>query len=120
MRNVNLSCMAVGILFAAAIAGCASGPSFNESSEAPKSAIRAAEEVGANKLPSASLYLQLAKEELERARVLAADGEKEQAASLLTRAEADAELAITLSQEQFEKEESAKALSRVRQLRDDN
>jgi regulator of protease activity HflC (stomatin/prohibitin superfamily) len=120
MRNVNRLYKAVVILLAATIAGCASGPSFIKSSEAPKSAIRAAEEVGANKLPNASLYLQLAKEELEGARVLAKEGNKEQAVSLLTRAEADAELAITLSQEQSEKEESTKALERARQLRNDN
>jgi regulator of protease activity HflC (stomatin/prohibitin superfamily) len=120
MRQVNLAVMAVSFALAAAIAGCASGPSFNQSSEASKSAIRAAEEVGSSKLPSATFYLQLAKEELERAKVLAAEGEKEQAASMLTRAEADAELAITLSHEQAEKSEAAKAIERVRQLRDEN
>ncbi len=117
MRDVN---MAICFLLAVMISGCASGPSFNKSSEASKSAIRAAEEVGATKLPSASLYLQLAKEELERAKGLAAEGEKEQAASLLTRAEADAELAITLSHEQAEKTEAENAIERVRQLRKDN
>lgn len=120
MRHVNMAVMAVSFLLAAAIAGCASDPSFNQSSEASKSAIRAAEEGGATKLPSASLYLQLAKEELERAKGLAAEGKKEEAASLLTRAEADAELAITLSHEQAEKTEAAKAVERVRQLRNDN
>ena len=73
--------MAVCILLTAAVAGCASGPAFNHSSAASKSAIRAADEVGAGELPSAALYLQLAKEELERARVLAEKGEKEQAVS---------------------------------------
>jgi basic membrane lipoprotein Med (substrate-binding protein (PBP1-ABC) superfamily) len=120
MRQVNMTVMTVSILLAAAIAGCASGPSFNQSSEASKSAIRAAEEVGATKLPSASLYLQLAKEELESAKGLAAEGKKEQAASLLTRAEADAELAVTLSHEQAEKTEAENAMERVRQLRIDN
>jgi regulator of protease activity HflC (stomatin/prohibitin superfamily) len=120
MRHLNLAGMAVCILLAAAIAGCASGPVFNHGSQESKSAIRAAEEVGADKLPSAALYLQLAKEELERARVLAAEGDKERAASLLTRAEADAELAITLSHEQSEKMASVKAMERVRQLREDN
>ncbi len=120
MRHLNLFGMAVCILLTAAMAGCASGPTFSQSSQASKSAIRAAGEVGAGELPSAALYLQLAKEELERARVLTADGDKEQAASLLTRAEADAELAITLSHVQSEKMESARALERVRQLREDN
>jgi hypothetical protein len=120
MRNLNLAGMAVCILLAAAIAGCSSGSALNQNSEPSKSAIRAAEEVGADKLPSAALYLQLAKEELNHASVLAAAGNKEKAASLLTRAQADAELAITLSHEQSEKMESAQAMERVRQLREDN
>lgn len=120
MKNVNMAVMAASCLFVAVIAGCASGPTFNQSSEASKSAIRAAEEVGATNLPGASLYLQLAKEELERAKVLAAEGKKEEAASLLTRAEADAELAVTLSHEQAEKTEAENAVERVRQLRIDN
>jgi hypothetical protein len=120
MRNLNLAGMAVCILLVAAIAGCSSGSALNQNSEPSKSAIRAAEEVGADKLPSAALYLQLAKEELNHASVLAAAGNKEKAASLLTRAQADAELAITLSHEQSEKMESAQAMERVRQLREDN
>jgi regulator of protease activity HflC (stomatin/prohibitin superfamily) len=120
MRILNPADMAVCILLTAVIAGCSSGPAFNQSSEPSKSAIRAAEEVGAGKLPSAALYLQLAKEELERARVLAAAGDKEQAASMLTRAEADAELAITLSHKQSEKMASMKAMERMRQLREDH
>ena len=120
MKNVNMAVMAVSFLLAAVIAGCSSGPSFNQSSEASKSSIRAAEEVGATKIPSASLYLQLAKEELENAKSLAARGKKEEAESQLKRAEADAELAVTLSHEQAEKTEAEKAIERVRQLRNDN
>jgi hypothetical protein len=120
MRQKYMAILAASMMLAAVIAGCANGPSFNQRSEASKSAIRAAEEVGANKLPSASLYLQLSKEELARAEVLANGGEKEQAASMLTRAEADAELAITLSHVQAEKTEAMEAMQRVRQLRQDN
>lgn len=121
MRQVNIAVMAGSFLLAAAIAGCsASGPTFKESAEPSKSSIRAAEEVGAAKVPSAALYLQLAKEGLENARALAAEGKKEQAASMLKRAEADAELAVTLSHEQAEKTEAAKAIERARQLRIDN
>ncbi|MDY6824341.1 MAG: DUF4398 domain-containing protein [Thermodesulfobacteriota bacterium] len=120
MKHLNLAIMAAGILSVAVIAGCASGPSFNQDSEASKSSIRAAEELGADNLPRASLYLQLSKEELARAEVLAGKDKKEQAASMLMRAEADAELAILLSREQSEKIESANALKRVRKLREDN
>jgi len=64
---------------------------------ASTSGIRAAEEAGAAKVPQASLHLQLAKEELELANGLAEKGKKEEASSMLLRAEADAELAVVLS-----------------------
>jgi len=51
----------------------------------------------ASNVPTASLYLQLAKEELEKAKVLAANSNKEQSESMLLRAQADAELAVALS-----------------------
>jgi hypothetical protein len=59
MRHLNLSGMAVCIFWLRRFAGCASGQAFNQSSAPSKSAIRAAEEVGAGKLPSAALHLQL-------------------------------------------------------------
>jgi hypothetical protein len=120
MKHVPMVVMAGSLLLAAVIAGCASGPTFHQSSEASTSAIRAAEEAGSTKVPGASLYLQFAKEELEGAKKLAEKGEKEQAVSLLLRAEADAELAVALSHEQTEKTEAAQAIEKVRQLRQDN
>ena len=81
MRHVHMAMLAGSVLLAAVIAGCASSPVVNK--EASTSAIRAAEEAGASSVPSASLYLQLAKEELENAKVLAAKGDKEQAESML-------------------------------------
>jgi hypothetical protein len=107
--------MVVGL---ALFSGCASAPPLR--TEASTSGIRAAEEAGAAKVPQASLNLQLAKEELELARGLSAKGEKKEAASMLLRAEADAELAIALSHEDSEKLEAQAAVERVRQLRQDN
>jgi len=120
MKDVNMGVIAGSLLFAAMLAGCASGPTFHQSSEASTSAIRAAEEVGAPNVPRASLYLQLAKEELEGAKKLSEKGEKEQAVSMLLRAEADAELSVALSHEQTEKTEATQAIEKVRQLRQDN
>jgi len=99
------------------IAGCASVPLRTEAST---SGIRAAEEAGAASAPQASLHLQLAREELESAKGLAAKGEKEQADSMLMRAEADAELAVSLSHRDAEKSEAMAAVERARQLRKDN
>jgi hypothetical protein len=117
VSKIGIMVFAVAVVAAAIATGCKSAPLRTESAT---SGIRAAEEVGASKIPSASVYLQLAKEELEHARVLAAKGKKDEAASMLTRAEADAELAVTLSHEQTEKTEAGKAIERARQLRKDN
>jgi regulator of protease activity HflC (stomatin/prohibitin superfamily) len=109
----------VAVVATAIVAGCANTPAPLRT-EASTSGIRAAEEVGAAKVPQASLHLQLAKEELALAKALSAKGEKEKAASMLLRAEADAELAIALSREDAEKTEAKAAVERVRQLRQDN
>jgi len=110
--------LAGSVLLAGVIAGCGSAPPVNK--EASTSAIRAAEESGASNVPSASLYLQLAKEELENAKVLAAKDDKEQAESMLSRAQADGELAVALSHGDADKKEAIQAIERVRQLREDN
>ena len=115
-KSISLTIlMVVGL---ALFLGCASAPPLR--TEASTSEIRAAEEAGAANVPQASLHLQLAKEELELAKGLSAKGEKERAASMLLRAEADAELAVELSHGDAEKAESKAAVERVRQLRQDN
>jgi predicted alpha/beta superfamily hydrolase len=109
MRHV----LVFGSLLMIAAAGCASTPLKTDNSSA---AIRAAEEVGAKDVPRAALHLQLAKESLDRATKLYAQGDKDEARSLLTRAEADGELAVVLSREDAEKQEAVKAVERVHQL----
>jgi pyridoxal biosynthesis lyase PdxS len=90
--------------------GCAATPLHTDTSTA---GIRAAEEVGAADVPQASLHLQLAKEELEKAKALSKDGEQNQAKSMLERAESDAELAVALSREDAEKTDAQAALERA-------
>ena len=118
VSKIRIMVFAVAVAATAIAAGCASDPPLR--TEASTSGIRAAEEVGAAKVPQASLHLQLAKEELELAKGLAAKGKKEEAASMLLRAEADAELAVVLSHGDAEKSEAMAAVERVRQLRKDN
>ena len=102
---------------AATAAGCGGAPLRTDAST---SGIRAAEEVGAKGVPQAALHLRLAKEELERARGLQSNGDKDEAASMLLRSEADAELAVALSREDAEKTEARAAVERVHQLRKEN
>ena len=103
-----------GLFWIATAVGCAGAPLRTDEST---SAIRAAEEVGASEVPRAALHLQLAKESLEKATKLSENGDKDEARSLLMRAEADAELAVVLSREEAEKQEATKAIERVKQLR---
>jgi len=110
--------MALLVIAAIFIAmGCADAPLRTEAST---SGIRAAEEVGAAKVPQAALHLQLAKEELARATGLAEKDQREMAASMLMRAEADAELAVALSRGDAERTEAKAAVERVRKLRSEN
>lgn len=109
---------AAALLQGAFGAGC--GASVPLRTEASTSGIRAAEEVGASNVPRAALHLQLAKEELAKAKGIANDGDKDQAASMLMRAEADAELAVALSRESTEKAEAIAAVDRVRHLQQEN
>jgi poly-gamma-glutamate capsule biosynthesis protein CapA/YwtB (metallophosphatase superfamily) len=108
---------ALAIAVTALVAGCANAPLRTEAST---SGISAAEEAGAGNVPQASLHLQLAKEELAAAKTLSKNGDKEKAASMLLRAESDAELAVVLSHQDAERSEAIAAIERVRQLRKDN
>ena len=107
-----------GLLFLMVAASCTSSPPLQTDSST--SAIRAAEAVGATDVPRAALHLQLAREGLERANALAQKGKHDEANSQLLRAEADAELAILLAQEQDERSAATEAMARVRQLQRDS
>jgi hypothetical protein len=119
MKYMKIVMVLTGILFSAVIAGCGNSAVVVDK-EGTTSAIRAAEEVGASGISNASLYLQLAKEELLKAEAFAEKGDKEQAESMLMRAQADGELAVALSRSDNDKKEAIKAIERVDQLRQDN
>lgn len=107
----------MSVLFAGVLVGCAAMPPLQQRSETSAAAIRAAEEVGAPQVPRAALYLQRAKEASAKAKLLEADGEKAQAASMLLRAEADANLAVVVARADTERAKALAAAERVRQLK---
>lgn len=88
--------------------------------ETSSSAIRSAEELGAADVPQAALHLQLANEELAAAKTMNEDRRPNEAASMLLRAEADAELAIALSRADADREAAKAAVQRVRTLQIEN
>jgi hypothetical protein len=80
------------------LTGCASIQIPADRLKASETSIRGAEEVGALGVPAARLHLQLAKDETETAKKMAANGDK-RALLVLARAESDAELALGLARE---------------------
>jgi len=116
MKNIKIAIIAGSLLTSLFIAGCGSNAVVVDE-ESTTSSIRAAEEVGASDISNASLYLQLAKEELVKAQTFAENGDKEEAESMLLRASADGELAVALSRSDTDKKEAADAIERVKQLR---
>lgn len=95
--HVLMKSFAIGV--AVAGFGCASAPPPTNQLASAEASMRAARELGAAQVPRAELHLRLAQEQVTKARKLAQDGDNEQAARLLDRAHADAELALTLSRE---------------------
>jgi hypothetical protein len=87
-----------------------------QNAEAPAAAIRSAEEVGAARVPEAALRLQLAKEQLERARTMTSEEERPGAVRMLMRSQADAELALALARSSTARLEAEKAKEKTRNI----
>ncbi len=81
-----------------AVSGCAAIQIPTDRLERNQASIRSAEELGANSVPNARLHLQMAKDQTVLAKRMAADGD-ERAILVLSRAEADAELALGMARE---------------------
>lgn len=82
-----------------------------------QSSVRAAEAVGANDQPKAALHLQLARDEMAEAQRLAQEGDEENAALVLDRARADAELAFQLAKTEQEQEKARQAWLKIQELK---
>jgi len=92
--------MKLQVLFGVAVlAGCASHPQPTQNLTSSMAAVRGAEEVGAENVPEAKLYLQLAKDEVANAQRMMNDGKGERADLMSRRAYSDAELSISLTRE---------------------
>ncbi len=81
-----------------AVSGCAAIQIPTDRLERNEASIRSAEGLGANSVPNARLHLQMAKDQTVVAKRMAEDGD-ERAILVLSRAEADAELALGMARE---------------------
>jgi hypothetical protein len=109
MRNVHHAMVfcGLGLGIGLGLASCATAqPVPTEKLASSQAAIRAAAEVGAQKVPEASLYLRFAEEEQAAGNVQVAAGKTAEAAVSFKRASADAELALGLAREATAKNEA--------------
>ena len=104
-------------LFVPLAAGCASLPAPTEQMASSEAAVRGAREVGAERVPQASLELRLAEEAIAKAKAAMAEDDNETADRLLKRAQSDAELALSLARESKARTDAAQVMGQVSQLR---
>jgi hypothetical protein len=109
----------VGLLLLAASAawGCGGAPAPTGKMADSEAAIRAASEVGADKVPTAALHLKLAQEEIAKGKAEIANGNNEIANLILLKAQGDAELALALAKEAQAKAEAQAAIETLAKLR---
>jgi hypothetical protein len=103
-------------IMAACAAGCASTPVPTAQVASTETAVQSARAAGASGVPQASSHLTDAESELGKAKNLINSGDNDQAGPLLTRAEADANLAAALSREAQQKASTDAAIQRVRTM----
>lgn len=104
----------IGGLLAALALACGGAQLDQGRATDVQAAMRAAEAVGAEQQPKASLELQLAREQLAQAKRLAADGSEAEANLLLERAQVDAELALQLAKTEQEQQKARESWAKVK------
>jgi hypothetical protein len=101
------------LVSAALIAGCGGGLPPTTQLATSQAALRSAKEVGADGVPAAAIHAKLSQEQIDTAQKMMANDDNESAAVVLLAAQADAELAISLTREAKAKEEAQKVQAQV-------
>jgi hypothetical protein len=115
MTYVRPGALAIVGLLAASCGGGSPPPHARVASS--EAALRSAREVGAQQVPQANLYLDLAQNEFERGRALMKGGQNREADEMLQRAQADAELALATTREAQTRAAAEQTKARVQALR---
>jgi hypothetical protein len=102
------------------LARCASAPVQSEHLATTEGPMRAAEELGAARVPEAALELKLARDEMEQAKQFLKEGNKQRADLMLLRAQADAELAVLLAKKAPLEAEARNTAEQVKALQQSN
>lgn len=101
-------------------AACGGAAVSQEAVVAANSSVAAAEAVGAQNEPQASLHLKIAKDDIEYAEQLIEENKNDKARAALERAKYDADLASALTREVRTKEAAEKAAARIEELQKKN
>ena len=96
-RSMRRLMLVLGTALGAQAVACATTPIPADKLSRSTAAVKSAEVVNADRVPSASVHLRLAREQLDRARQMLKDGDTERAEYMLLRSEADAEAAMNLA-----------------------
>lgn len=107
-------------IFASAVAflgACGGGyPEPRNQLAASEAAFRAAEVAGAPGSPQSALHLKRAREQIDLGKQLMEDGDNERAEWVLRRAQADADLALSLAMEESHRRRAAEAKEELDRL----
>jgi hypothetical protein len=110
--------ISIAVMMIAVGAACGGGAPPSEHLVNAEAAIRGAIEINANASPPrAALHLQLAQEQVDKAKRYIADGLNQRAELALRQAQADAELAIALARNDEMKKRADAARAKVDRLR---
>ena len=110
--------LAAGLWAALLGLGCGGSSAPSERLVLAEAAIRGGIEINANvNPPRAALHLQLAQEQVEKAKRYISDGMNERAELALRQAQADAELAIALARAEEMKQKATAAKIKVERLK---
>ena len=101
------------LVFALPLAGCGGTTLAPGKVATAQAAVRGAQEAGAEQEPQAALHLKMARDQIARAQAAADEGEGEEAARLLQRAEMDAELALAIARKADAVNQAEQAQARV-------
>lgn len=114
MNTIKISLIAAGAL---ALVACGSSAVPADRLARSQAALRSAQEVGAAQDPKASLHLRLAEEQITTAKDLIKKGENERAEFILRRAEADADVALSLARSEMARKEATATMENVQKAK---
>ena len=106
---MKFTCSAALLSASLGAIACAGAPPPTDRMAAAEAETRAAQAVGAERVPQANLAYKLANDEFAKGRALMKDGDNEAADRMFRRAKVDAELAMALAREEAARADAAQA-----------